>query len=409
MAQYQVTVDDHLVSSLFSRHDGLGQLVEQVLNQILQAQAAEALQARPHERTPSRQGYRNGQRERSLQTQVGTLKLQVPRLRGGEFSPELFERYQRSEQAFVLALMEMVVQGVSTRKVEAITIELCGAEFSKSTVSALCARLDPLVSAWNERELSTRKYPFLIVDALVIRVREEGRVRQCSALIASGVNEEGYREVLGLQIGDSESEASWSELFVWLKQRGLCGVDLVTSDDHAGLVAAVKKQFQGATWQRCQTHLTRNVLDAAPEKERAALKGRLHRIFLAADPEEARRELAETVSAFSEKAEKAMDRLEAGFEDVTAVLSLPERYRKRLRTTNSMERLNEEIRRRERVIRIFPNRASATRLLGALLMEHDESWSTGKVYLDMTEYWQWKEAQRQAREKGAPVHALMTA
>ena len=405
MAQYQVTVEDQLLSSLFSRHDGLSQLVGQVLNQILAAQATQLLQALPHERTPVRQGYRNGQRERALQTRVGTLSLQVPRLRGGEFSPELFERYQRSEQAFTLALMGMVVQGVSTRKVEALTKQLRGAEFSKSPVSALCARLDPLVSAWNERQLSDQRYAFLIVDALVIRVREEGRVRPCSALIASGVNEKGYREVLGLQIGDSESEASWSELFIWLKKRGLSGVDLVSSDDHAGLVAAVRKQFQGATWQRCQTHFTRNVLEACPEKARAALKARLHRIFEAADPEMARGELAEAVSLFSGKAQKAIDRLEAGFEDVIAVLSLPERYRKRLRSTNGMERLNEEIRRRERVIRIFPNRASAGRLLGALLMEHDESWSTGKVYLDMRGYWPW----RDERQKAALIPALAAA
>jgi len=396
MASYQVTVDEHLLTSLFSRHDGLGQLVEQVLNQILQAQAAQALQAAPHERTPDRQGYRNGQRERSLQTRVGTLSLQVPRLRGGEFSPELFERYQRSEQAFVVALMEMVVQGVSTRKVEAITKELCGAEFSKSTVSALCQQLDPLVSSWNGRDLSGQKYPFVVVDGLVIRVREEGRVRPCSALIASGVNEKGFREVLGLQIGDSESEASWSELFVWLKGRGLHGVDLVTSDDHAGLVCAVQRQFQGASWQRCQTHFARNVLEACPETERAVLKARLHRIFEAADPLEARGELSETLSCFSGKAEKALCVLEAGFEDVIAVLWLPERYRKRLRTTNGMERLNEEIRRRERVIRIFPNRASAERLLGALLMEQDETWSTGRVYLEMSEYWQWREARERS-------------
>ena len=402
MASYQVTVDEHLLTSLFSRQEGLGQLVEQVLNQILQAQAAQALQAQPHERTPDRQGYRNGQRERSLQTRVGTLTLQVPRLRGGEFSPELFERYQRSEQAFVLALLEMVVQGVSTRKVEAITKELCGAEFSKSTVSVLCQRLDPLVASWNGRDLSGQKYPFLVVDALVIRVREEGRVRPCSALIASGVNEKGFREVLGLQVGDSESEASWSELFVWLKGRGLWGVDLVTSDDHAGLVCAVRKQFQGATWQRCQTHFARNVLEACPEKERAALKARLHRIFEAADPLEAREELAQTLCLFSGKAEKALERLEGGFEDATAVLSLPERYRKRLRTTNGMERLNEEIRRRERVIRIFPNRASAERLLGALLMEQDEAWSTGRVYLEMAEYGQWREAREGARAAAAP-------
>ena len=403
MASYQVTVEDQLLSSLFNRHNGLSQLVEQVLNQILSAQATEALQAAPHERTPARQGYRNGQRERSLQTRVGTLSLQVPRLRSGEFSPELFERYQRSEQAFVVALLEMVVQGVSTRKVEAITKELCGAEFSKSTVSALCQQLDPLVRAWNGRDLSSQKYPFLLVDGLVIRVREEGRVRQCSALIASGVNEKGFRELLGIQIGDSESEASWSALFVWLKGRGLSGVDLVTSDDHAGLVAAVQRHFQEASWQRCQTHFARNVLESCPEKERAALKARLHRIFEAADPLEARQALSETLSCFSGKAEKALERLEAGFEEATAVLSLPERYRKRLRTTNGMERLNAEIRRRERVIRIFPNRASAERLLGALLMEQDESWSTGRVYLEMSEYWRWRETRERATSAAAPL------
>jgi transposase-like protein len=379
--------------------------VEQVLNQILQAQAAQALQAQPHERTPWRQGYRNGQRERPLQTRVGTLTLRVPRLRGGQFSPELFERYQRSEQAFVLALMQMVVQGVSTRKVEAVTKELCGAEFSNSTVWALCARLDPLVSAWNERPLSDQRYRFLIVDALVIRVREEARVRPCSALIASGVNERGYRQVLGLQIGDSESQASWSELFIWLKKRGLWGVDLVSSDDHAGLVAAVKKQFQGATWQRCQTHLTGNVLEACPDKERAALKARVHRIFEAVDPAMAPRELAETVSLFWGTAQKAVDRLEAGFADVMAVLSLAERYGKRLRSTNAMERLHEEIRRRERVIRILPKRAWAGRLLGAFVMEHDASWSTGKAYLDMREYWQWREE----RQKATLIPALAAA
>ena len=173
----------------------------------------------------------------------------------------------------------------------------------------------------------------------MIGVREEGSVRPCSALIASGVHEKGLRERLGLQVGESASEASWSALFVWLKGRGLSGVDLVTSDDHAGLVCAVQRHFQGASWQRCQTHFAHNVLEACPEKERAALKSRLHRIFEAADPLEARQELSETLSVFSGKAEKALSGLEAGFADGTAVLSLPERYRKRLRSTNGMERL----------------------------------------------------------------------
>ena len=393
MASYQVNVDEQLLTSLMTRQEGLGHLVEAVLNQILVAQATELLQAEPHERTPLRQGYRNGQRERTLQTRVGTLTLSVPRLRGGEFSTELFERYQRSEQAFVVALMEMVLQGVSTRKVSAVTEELCGASFSKSTVSALCAtsrqavtdRLDPILEAWRNRPLSGR-YPFLLVDGFGVRVREEGQVRQRSALIAFGVNEGGYREVLGLQVGDSESEASWSELFLHLKERGLSGVDLVVSDQHQGLVNAAGRHFQGAVWQRGQVHFVRNIMDACPEKEREMVLAYVRQILEAPSIVVARERLAEALKVCSERAGRAMACLEAGFEDAVAVLSLPTRYRRRLRTTNAVERVNEELRRRERVIRIFPNRASALRLLSALLMEIDESWSTGKVYLDMTEY-----------------------
>jgi transposase-like protein len=371
-----------------TRQDGLGHLVEAVLNQILTAQATDLLMAQPHERTPARQGYRNGTRERSLQTRVGRLILSVPRLRGGEFSTELFERYQRSEQAFVVALMEMVIQGVSTRKVSAITEELCGASFSKSTVSALCARLDPILEAWRNRPLAACRYPFVLVDGFGIRVREDGQVRQRSALTAYGVNGRGYREVLGLFIGDSESESSWSALFLALKERGLSGVDLVVSDQHQGLVNAVHRHFQGALWQRCQVHFVRNILDACPDKEKDLVLSHVRQILDAPSVAVARERLSEALRACSAKAGKAMVCLEAGFEDAVAVLALPVRYRRRLRTTNSVERVNEELRRRERVIRIFPNRESGLRLLSALLMELDESWSTGKVYLDMSEYWQ---------------------
>ncbi|RDV80168.1 IS256 family transposase, partial [Ammonifex thiophilus] len=222
------------------------------------------LKAKPYERTEERQAYRNGHREKPLVTRIGRLVLEVPRVRSGKFSTEMFERYQRSEQALLLALMEMVVNGVSTRKVRAVVKELCGTEFSKSTVSELCKRLDPLVKAWNERDLSEKEYPFILVDALVIKVRKGGRVRSQSVLIACGVNRDGYREVLGLMIGDSESEATWSEFFGWLKKRGLKGVDLVVSDDHRGLVNAIMIHFQGASWQRCQTHFVRNILEACP-------------------------------------------------------------------------------------------------------------------------------------------------
>ncbi|AER65755.1 transposase mutator type (plasmid) [Thermovirga lienii DSM 17291] len=390
MAHYQVTVDCDLLQGLFIRDDGLARLVENIVNQILDAQATEQLRAKPYERTEERQGYRNGYRDKLLKSRVGELTLMVPRLRSGHFSTELFERYQRSEQALLLAMVEMVVNGVSTRKVRAVVDELCGTEFSKSTVSSLCKRLDDIVKEWNERDLSSQEYPFLLVDAIVIRVRKGGRVRLSSVLLATGINREGYREILGLMLGDSESEAAWSEFFGRLKERGLKGVDLVVSDDHKGLINAIETHFQGATWQRCQTHFIRNILDACPKSLQGDLHGRLRLIFDAPDMETARRLLNETIEAFGARAPKAVERLEAGFEDAMAVMALPGRYRKRLRTTNGVERLNQEIRRRERVIRIFPNEESAVRLIGAVLVEIDEVWTTGKRYFDMAEYWEWK-------------------
>jgi transposase-like protein len=288
--------------------------------------------------------------------------------------------------------MEMVVNGVSTRKVARITEELCGHEFAKSTVSDLCKGLDPLVEAWNERDLGGARIPFVVVDALLVKVRDGGRVRSCSALIATGINAEGYREILGLRLGDSESERSWTEFFTWLKGRGLHGVDLVVSYHHGGLTTAVRLQFQGASWQRCQMHLSANISSAAPKAVQEELHARVRAIFEAPDLETARTLLARAVADYEHVAPTAIATLERGFDDATAVLALPRPYRKRLRTTNGVERLNEEVRRRERVIRIFPNRASTIRLLGALLMEQDEQWSTGKRYFDMTAYWQWRAA-----------------
>jgi transposase-like protein len=216
-----------------------------------------------------------------------------------------------------------------------------------------------------------------------------------SALLALGVNEHGGREILGLQVGDSESERTWMGFFTWLKGRGLSGVDVVVSDAHGGLVQAVRVQFQGATWQRCQTHLSANVSDAAPKALQEAIHRRLRALFTAPDAETARALLAKFVADYATTAPRAVATLEAGFEDATAVLALPEPYRQRLRTTNLVERTNEEIRRRERVIRIFPNRDSVIRLVGAFLMELDEQWTTGKRYFDMAAYWQWRAASEQ--------------
>jgi len=253
MAQYNITIDSEILHYLFLKgvkDEGMTKLLESVLNQVLQAQAAEQIKAEPYERTEEREDYRNGYYKRRLETRVGNIVLQIPRFRYGKFTTDLFQRYQRSEQALLLALMEMVVNGVSTRKIEEITYELCGSEFSRSTISELCKNLDPIVQGWISRPLNEKRFPFIIVDAMVIKVREEGRVRQRGLLIAIGINEEGYREVLGFMVGDSESEESWGEFFSWLKQRGLHGVDLIVSDQHKGLVRAISQYFQGAKLEK---------------------------------------------------------------------------------------------------------------------------------------------------------------
>jgi transposase-like protein len=407
MAQYQLTLDGETVQQLFLRNDGVAKLVEQVMNQVLEAQVGEHLKAAPYERTDERQGYRNGSRTRPLVTRVGTLELRLPRVRDGVFETDAIERYQRSERALIISIMEMVINGVSTRHVNNVAVELCGAEFSRSTVSELCKRLDPIVAAWKDRDLSGEVYPFLLVDAVVIKVRVDHRVRAQSLLAVTGIDREGYRRVLALLVGDSESEASWRECFAALKRRGLAGVDLVVSDSHAGLVKAIEAEFQGATWQRCQTHLTRNLSDACPKAVWPELHPRLRHLFTAPDLPTARKLLADILRDFGARAPKATALPESAFEDATAVLALPAPYRKRLRTTNAQERLNREIRRREHAIGIFPNGASAIRLLGAVLMEIDEDWSVGKRYLDMADYWTWRTSrQAQPTEGGDPTHNI---
>lgn len=392
MAGYDVNVEKELLAGLLSEPNGLAKLIETVLNQILEAQMVESLGADKHERSEERQGYRNGYRPRTLFTRVGPITLRVPQARDGSFSTEIFKRYQRSEQAFVLALMEMVVQGVSTRKVSAITEELCGTSFSKSTVSALCTGLDARVSSFNERRLDNH-YPFILMDALFIKSREGDRVVMRAALVISGIRIDGYREILGVRIGDTESFSTWDETFVWLKNRGLQGVLFVISDSHGGLTQAITKHFQGATWQRCQVHLMRNILAHSSVKLRSEVAAAAKLVLQAQDLTEAKRQLAEFRGRFEKLAPKAVLCLEEGFEDAMAVITLPEKYRRRLRTTNMQERLNEEIRRRERVIRIFPNDDSALRLIGALLAEQNDNWQECR-YMNMDEFNDWRAEKR---------------
>ena len=263
-------------------------------------------------------------------------------------------------------------------------------EVSKSCVSRLCEALDARLAAFNERRLED-EFPFVLIDAMYIKVRGDERVQSKAVLIASGINEAGYRQVLGLAVGDSESASTWGDFLKALKGRGLSGVDWVVSDDHDGLKAAVHRHLQGAAWQRCQVHLMRNVLGHTPHKLKAEVGEALKLVLYSRNQQEARTQLAAFISQFEGKAAKAVKCLENGFDDATAVFALPEKYRKRLRTTNMQERLNEEVRRRERVIRIFPNEQSAKRLVGALLAETNENWSE-RLYLDMQDYWEWREA-----------------
>jgi putative transposase len=357
-------------------------LVQGALQAILEAEMSAHVGAARHERTAERTGYRNGTKPRTLHTRVGTLELRVPQDREGTFSTELFARYQRSEQALVLTLLEMYLQGVSTRKVAAITEQLCGTNFSKSQVSALTGRLDAEVTAWRERPL-TASYPYLSVDARYEHVRVDGHVVSQGVLIVAGVRDDGHREILAVEVADTESEATYQELFRRLKGRGLSGVRLVTSDDHAGLRAAIARYFQGASWQRCQVHFARNLLGRVGRQDRARLAEDLRAVFAAPDVAQAHAAVHRCAERWRVGHPAVATVLEEELDACLACYHLPAAHRLRVRTTNGLERLNQELKRRTRVVRIFPNRAALLRLVSALAMEQSEEWVTGRRYLDM--------------------------
>ncbi len=365
----------------------LKEIVERVVQELLEAEMTEHIGAAPYERSATRAGRRNGHKPRALRTRVGTLNLFVPQDREGSFSSRLFARYQRNEKALVLALMEMYVEGVSTRKVKEITEELCGTSFSKSTVSHLATGLDAELAAWRERRLEAEAYPYLFVDARYEKARAGHRVVSQGVLVVSAVREDGLREILAVEVADTESEATYQELFRSLKARGLRGVELVVSDDHEGLKAAIARHFQGAAHQRCQVHYARNLLGMVGPTKRKELAADLRAIFAATGREQA---LAIT-SAVAEKwhsekgAVKVAEHLEEHVEESLSCLAFPEGHRRRIRTTNSLERFNQELKRRTRVVRIFPNGKACLRLVTALAVEQSEEWLTGRRYLDMEE------------------------
>lgn len=357
--------------------DALKAMLQTLIQETLEAEFTRFLGAAPRERSATRRGWRNGTRERTLVTRVGRLELRVPRDRAGEFQPALFARYQRSEQALVLALAEMYLQGVSTRKVSAIVEQLCGTTISASTVSACTKRLDASLAAWRARRLDATTYPYLIIDAHHERIRREGQVLSTAALWVIGVRADGYREHLGVWLGASESAASWSAVFRDLVQRGLTGVVYAVSDEHEGLVQSLRRYFPDAAHQRCQVHYLRNALAkvTSPALEQELVTG-LRNVWAAPTRAEADQRAQILIGALRRAVPKVVEWLEATLGETLTFYVLPEaEARRRLRTTNAVEHDHAEVRRRTRVIRIFPNEDSFLRLASALAIERSEQWA----------------------------------
>jgi len=372
-----------LVELFTGEKDVLKDLMREALQTVLEGEMTEFLGAAPSERTEQRQGYRAGYYNRNLITRIGKLELAVPRDRHGEFSTALFERYQRSEKALVSALAEMYVQGVSTRKVKAITEELCGHSFSASTISQINKGLDESLARFAHRPLE-EEYPYLILDARYEKVREDSVIQSQAVLVAIGINWEGQRQVLAVELANRESRSSWRDFLVRLKERGLAGVEFVVSDDHAGLKRAIGEVLPEASWQRCYVHFLRNALDYLPRKADDDCLQELRWLYDRRDSQEAQRDLAAWIGKWSGKYPKLVDWVESNIGETLTFYRLPRPHHKHLKSTNMLERLNEEIKRRTLVVRIFPNAESCLRLIRALCVEKHETWLEDHRYLNMS-------------------------
>jgi transposase-like protein len=358
-------------------------LMKEALQEVLEGEMTDFLGAAPSERTEGRQGYRAGYYGRNLVTRIGKLELRIPRDRSGEFSTALFERYARSEKALVAALAEMYVQGVSTRKVTAITEELCGHSFSASAISSINKGLDQTLARFAQRQLD-ESYPYLILDARYERVREAGVIAHRAVLVAIGINWDGQRQVLAVELANRESQSSWKEFLLRLKERGLSGVEFVVSDDHAGLKKAIREVLTEGAWQRCYVHFLRNALDYLPRKADDDCLQELRWLYDRHDIQEAQRDLAAWIGKWQGKYPKLVDWVESNITETLTFYRLPRAHHKHLKSTNMLERLNEEIKRRTRVVRIFPNVDSCLRLIRALCVETHETWLEDNRYLNMS-------------------------
>jgi transposase-like protein len=358
----------------------LPDLIRIVINAAMQAERQQYLKVEPYERSAEREAHANGYKPKTLRTRVGEITFAVPQVREGGFYPQALEKGLRSERALTLALAEMYVQGVSTRKVKAITEQLCGVNISSSTVSQAAAQLDAELEKWRERPLG--EYRFLFLDAYYEQVREDGQVRDLAVLVAVGINPQGKREILGVSVSLSEHEVHWRVFLESLKQRGLGGVQLITSDDHAGLRAARLAAFGGIPWQRCQFHLQQNAQAHVPHKHmQAEVAEDIRTIFNAPDRTTAQAYLARTIAKYQSSASRLAEWMAENLSEGFTVFSFPSGFQRLLRTTNGVERLHREVRRRARVVSIFPNPASCLRLVSAILAEISEEWLTGRTYI----------------------------
>jgi putative transposase len=360
--------------------DGMAQAMQMLINECMKIERQEALGVGPYQRGDERRGQANGFKPKTLKTRIGALELAVPQVRGAKFYPHALERGSRSEKALRLALAEMYVQGVSTSKVTKITEELCGCEISSSDVSRATALLDEELARWRSRPLGAIKY--LILDARYEKIRQAGCVVDCAVLVAIGVDAAGHRSVLGVSVSLSEAEVHWREFFKSLLARGLHGVELIASDAHAGLKEARQACFNGVPWQRCQFHLLNNALHHVPRQDmKSEVMDDLRAVFDAADQSSAQEQLQRVVRKYEKSAPKLATWMEENVPESLTVFRLPASHRRRLRTSNMLERLNRELKRRTRVATLFPNEASLLRLVTAVLMEVSEEWETGKRYV----------------------------
>ena len=360
--------------------DILPELIQAIINAAMQAERQQYLKAEPYQRTEEREGHANGYKPKTMQTRVGSITFSIPQVREGGFYPEALEKGLRSERALLVALAEMYVQGVSTRKVKAVTEQLCGVAMSSTQVSHAATLLDADLEKWRNRKLG--EYIYLFLDAYYEQVREDGQVRDLAVLSAVGVNRDGKREILGVSVSLSEHELHWRVFLESLKARGLGGVQLITSDDHAGLRAARLAVFGGIPWQRCQFHLQQNAQAYVPRKDmQAEVAEDIRTVFNAPDRTTAETYLAKTVEKYQKSASRLAEWMAANIPEGLTILAFPVAHRILIRTNNVVERLHREVRRRTRVVSIFPNPASCLRLVSAVLNEISDEWLTGNAYL----------------------------